>query len=274
MAQIGAIGQGLLTGHAHVLFHPPQQVRACSRASCHNSKPKKFRSARQSMPSLRHGSTALANVISPCPVTIHLAAEQHVGAVLQQGYKANLRISAGTAAGPRTRESIFVDLLVGHVEGAAIQAHQPPLPVPGAPRIAHGDRLNQLIVQLPHRLPTQPRAGLRDPRLARHPHSRRWIAKPLHPFQQTAQYLAIGRLHIQSQSDHIVDNHRRRKIALTNAGLARPRQHRSNGRIRKRFGDDTKTDVVRDPRTRGSSATVRANCGLLSLSITECHKFR
>lgn len=29
-AQIGAVGQALLTGHAHVLFHPPKQVRSCS----------------------------------------------------------------------------------------------------------------------------------------------------------------------------------------------------------------------------------------------------
>jgi hypothetical protein len=33
------------------------------------------------------------------------------------------------------------------------------------------------------------------------------------------QYLAIGRLHIQSQSDHIVNNHLRRKIALAKAAL-------------------------------------------------------
>src|ERR1019366_4626093 len=59
-----------------------------------------------------------------CPVTVHLAAEQHVRTVLHQRYKTDLRIRTGAAARSRARESIFVDLLVGYIEGAAIQAHQ------------------------------------------------------------------------------------------------------------------------------------------------------
>src|SRR6266700_4324889 len=173
-----------------------------------------------------------------------------MGAVLYQGYKTNLRIGARSSAGPRTGESIFVDLLVGHIESAAIHAHQPPSPIPRATRAAQRNRLDQLVVQLLHRLPAQPRAGLRDARLARHTYPGRWIVKPLHSFQQTAQYLAIGRLHIKSQSDHIVNHHLCGKVALTNAGLARTGQHRTDRRIRKRLGDDAKADVVRNPRTR------------------------
>src|ERR1019366_2641550 len=49
----------------------------------------------------------------------------------------------------------------------------------------------------------------------------RWIAQPLHSFQQTAQYLPIGRLHVKRQGDDVVNNHLRRKIALTNTGRSR-----------------------------------------------------
>ena len=184
------------------------------------------------------------------PVTVHLAAEQYVRAVLHQGYKTDLRISARASACPGARESIFVDLLVGDIERAAIQTHQSPTPKPGAPRTPHRDRLDQVIVQLPQSLPTQPCASLRDARLASHPHTGRWIAQPLDSFEQTTQYLAVGGLHVQRQGNDVVDNHLGRQVALTNAGLSRFRQHWPDRRKRKRLGDYAKTDVVRYPGTR------------------------
>jgi hypothetical protein len=57
------------------------------------------------------------------PVTVQLAAEQRVDAVLHQGHKTDLQIGAEAAAYPGSRETIFVDLLIGYIEVAAIQAH-------------------------------------------------------------------------------------------------------------------------------------------------------
>src|SRR5271157_2064204 len=71
-------------------------------------------------------------------------------------WRTDLRISTGAAAGPWARESIFVGLLVGDIEGAAIQTYQVPTPIPRALRATHSHRLHQLIVQLPQRFPAQP----------------------------------------------------------------------------------------------------------------------
>jgi hypothetical protein len=220
------------------------------RASFHSSNPKKFRPARQSMPFFRLGSTALAKVISPVwQPSIWLSKSTWVLFSIE-GYKTDLWRGARPTAGPRTGEGIFVDLLIGHIERAAIHAYQPPGSIP-CPRVLRtaigfansscncctGSQLNRV-------------RACEMPDLPATPYPRRWIAEPLHSFQETAQDLAIGGLHIQSQSDHVVNHHLRWKIALTNTGLARPGQHRTDGRIRRRFGDDAKTDVVRDPCTR------------------------
>src|ERR1019366_10514702 len=68
--------------------------------------------------------------------------------------------------------------------------------------------------------PAKPCTSLRDARFARNPNTNRWVAKPLDCFQQATQYLAIGRLHVQRQSDDVIDNHLRRQIALTKAALS------------------------------------------------------
>src|ERR1039458_6105109 len=120
VAQIGTIRQALLAGHAHVLFHPPEQIGACCLPQLPQFEAKEIsvsqtKHATAQARKHRFGQRDLA-----CPVTIYLAAKQHVCAVLHQGYETDLRIRAGTAAGPWARESIFVGLLVGDIEGAAV----------------------------------------------------------------------------------------------------------------------------------------------------------
>jgi len=89
------------------------------------------------------------------PAALRLAAEQHVGAVFHQGYKTNLRICAGAAAGPEARESILDDLLIGHIKGAVIQAHQSPGLIPRATRNPYRDGLDQFIMRLLKGLPAR-----------------------------------------------------------------------------------------------------------------------
>src|SRR6202163_772732 len=102
-------------------------------------------------------------------------------------------------------------------------------------------------MQLTHRFPTEPRAGLRNTRLARHFDGRRRVEKPLHTLEQAAQHLAIRRMHIERQRDHIINHHMSRQIELADTGRPRCRQHRMNLAHREGLGDHPKTDVIRDP---------------------------
>src|ERR1019366_6428976 len=98
----------------------------------------------------------------------HLASEQHMRAVFQQRHKSNLRISAPAAAGSWPPEGFLVSHLIGDIQGAAIQTHQPPTVIPGSFAGLDSDRLDGLIVQLLEYLPSQSCASLRYPRLAGH----------------------------------------------------------------------------------------------------------
>ena len=69
-----------------------------------------------------------------------------MGTVLHQRHEADLRICARAAAGPGTTERFFIALLVGDIQGTAINADQTPSPKPCTLRRRHGDRLHQFIV--------------------------------------------------------------------------------------------------------------------------------
>ena len=102
-------------------------------------------------------------------------------------------------------------------------------------------------MQLPYRLPSQPRARLRNARLARHLDRHRRIEQPLDALQQTAKHLAIRRVHIQSQRDHVVDHDMSRKIALPDTGCPGRFQNRVHLCHREGFCNHPETDVVGDP---------------------------
>ena len=181
----------------------------------------------------------------------HAGAEQDVRAILDQRDKADLRISAGAATGSRAAEGGLVCRLIGHIKCAAIQADQPPLPIPGPPRRFDCDWPHHLVVQFAHRLPSEPRAGLRDAGSARHLDGLRWTEQPLDAFQQASQNLARRTLlHVQRQSDDVIHHHMRRQITLAYRCSARHRKRRANRIDRERLCNHTQTDGIRDPASR------------------------
>jgi len=107
----------------------------------------------------------------------------------------------------------------GDIERAAVDADQPPAPVPSAPRRLGGDRPNHLVVQLTQGFPSKPRTGLRDAGLPRHLdlHGR---VKPLACPPTSTEAPPIGRLHVQRQSNYVIDHHVSRKIALPDTRFA------------------------------------------------------
>jgi hypothetical protein len=142
-----------------------------------------------------------------------------VRAILHQGDEADLRKGAAPAAGAGPAEGFIVGRIVGDIERAAVDADQPPAPIPGAPRRLGGDRPNHLVVQLTQRLPSKPRTGLRDAGLPRHLDLNRRV-QPLDALQQATKHLPTGRLHEQRQSDYVIDHHVSRKIALPDTRFA------------------------------------------------------
>lgn len=168
-----------------------------------------------------------------------------MGPILDQCHEADLRVGAAAATAPGPPERQIVRLLVGDIERTAVKADQPPVPVPGPLRRPNRNRRHDRIIQVAQRLPPEPRARLRDARLARHLERHRGINQPLNAFQQTAQHLAIRGLHVERQRDHVIDYDMRRQIALPQACLPRCRQDRPHLRQREGLRDHTKTDVIR-----------------------------
>ena len=70
----------------------------------------------------------------------------------------------------------------------------------------------------------------------------------VNPIQQTAQHLAVGNLHEQGQTDHIVDDVRR-QLTLPLARLTLGNQHRFHLIQRKRPGQHAEINVIGNPCT-------------------------
>jgi len=161
-AQIGAVRQLLLTRKARVLLDPPEQIssglaRLVPKREAEKLPVRQAQHARSQ--TCQHG---LGQGDLTRSIARHLAGEQHVRAVLDQGHKANLRISTAAAAGAGPAEGRVVGRLIGNVQRAAIQADQTPVPIPGPTGRTNRDRLHHRVMQLAHRFPSEPRAGLRN----------------------------------------------------------------------------------------------------------------
>ena len=61
--------------------------------------------------------------------------------------------------------------------------------------------------KLLERFPPQARTRLRDAGFAGHFDGRAGPQKPLNALKKATQYLAVGRLHVQRQCNHVVDHH-------------------------------------------------------------------
>jgi hypothetical protein len=87
---------------------------------------------------------------------------QHMGSVLQQGHETELGISAFAPAGSGPPIGLLVVEGVGHVQRAAVQADQAPIPVPSPLGAFVGDRANQASVESAQRLGPQAAARPRN----------------------------------------------------------------------------------------------------------------
>src|SRR3954465_3734042 len=89
-------------------------------------------------------------------------AEQHMRAVLHQSYEAKLRESALATAGARRPEAGAVPGCVGPLPAGAVQADQPPRPIPRPLGGVRRNRPDPLLIQPMQRRLAQAGAGLRD----------------------------------------------------------------------------------------------------------------
>ena len=69
-----------------------------------------------------------------CPICPHAGSEQHMGSFLHKRHEPHLRIVALAPLRRRTPEDRVTKLLVGDIQGTAVQAHEALTPVPGSPR--------------------------------------------------------------------------------------------------------------------------------------------
>jgi len=272
VAQIGAIGQEFFAGHAHILFHPPEQVRACSsRQVAIVREPKKFRSARQSMPFPRRGKHRFGQGDLARPVTVHLAAKQHVGAVLHQGYETNLRICACATAGPGREKasSLAFSSATSKVLPSRLTSRQVRYQAPRVTRTAMG-LTNSSCNCCRGSQPSRVRAE-RCPTCLPHAPGR-GVAKPTALLPTD---IAIPRDRAIAckapKAMTYVDNYLGGKGRVDECCLP-VRTSTHDARIGKRLGDHAKTDVVRD-RAPEEVRNVRANCGLLSCLIQNATLF-
>ena len=171
--------------------------------------------------------------------------------VLDQRDKPNLREGARAATGPGAPKGVRIALLIGDIQSTAVYADQMPTPIP-APRFRRPPhRADHGIMQGLQRFGPQARPGLRDTRPAHHPGACRRVAQPLQAFQQAAQDLAVRRLHVERQSDHVIDHHVRGQVPLTDTLPTRRLQGRVHRGPRDHRVQHPEAEVVRDPAPLG-----------------------
>ena len=252
-AQVRAVGQSPVGDQAHVLPDAPEQVGPAAARQGPQREAEELAVRQAQHAGLQPAEHSFGERDLARPIARHLAGKQHMRTVLHQRDEAQLREGAAAPAGAGPTERRSVRRLVGNVEGAAVQAHQTPSPIPRPPGHPIRNRLHHRAMQTVQRLPAKTRARLRDPRLAGHLKRVRRTGQPLNPLQQAAQNLAVGRLHVERKRDYVIHHHRRRKRT---PALARPPgipQNRLHRIKRKRLRDHTQTDVVGDTRTRRES---------------------
>src|SRR3990170_2784427 len=250
-AQVRAIGQSFLAWKAQVLFHSPEQIGAGPTRLVPQFEPEEVPIGKTQHPFLERSQHLLGERYLPGFYAFHAGSKQDMGSVLDQGYKPQLWKGATSPAGRRPGESLFIFLLVGNVQRAAIETDQAPAPIPSAFRRFNGDWFHNIIVQLLDRLPPQARTRLRDTRFAGYLDYRSRSRKPLYPLQKATQDLAVRRVHVQRQCNHVIDYHVGRKIPLSKARLAGTAKHSSDRSERKRLCQNSQTNKISNACTTG-----------------------
>ena len=250
-AEVGAVGQAFLAGKHQILLDAPEQIGARGPRLAPQRVAEEIAVGQAQHPLAQVRQHLLGEGDFAAAIGAHAGAEQHLRSRFDQRDESQLRIGATATARSRTPVLGCVALLVGNIEGAAIHAHQTPLPIPGALARSPRDGLDHLIMELPQRGGSQPRPRLGDPRVARHSQLYSRLGQPLQPFQQAPQHFPVGRLHVQGQGDDVVDDHLSGQVALPLAGLARRSENSLNLPRREGLGDHTEADVIADSRTFG-----------------------
>src|ERR1700729_3033016 len=94
---------------------------------------------------------------------------------LQQTHKTNFGIGTRSPAGARPTEGPIVHRRVRHIQSTAVQAHQPPLPVPGSLGALLRKGRHHRVIKLLHGPGSQTAARLRNPRFAGYLHLHRGV---------------------------------------------------------------------------------------------------
>src|SRR5437868_8368225 len=95
-----------------------------------------------------------------CGVAVHPGGEQDMSSILDQGDKADLGIARGTPGTGWLAECCRIGRGIGHIQRAAVQTDEPPLPIPCSLRPGGGERSDNLVMQLLQWLRSNPLARL------------------------------------------------------------------------------------------------------------------
>src|SRR5664279_1835388 len=263
-AKVRSIRKSLFAWQADVCLNSPEQIGTCATGLHPQLKSVEVPVRKAQHPLAQRMQHLLGKRDLPGLIAPNSSAEQNVGSVFNQRHEPQLWEGTAAATGRRSSESFLVTLFVGRVQRASVNTDQAPVLVPSAFRRFHGDRLHNLVMKLPNRLPSQARPSLRYSRLASHLDNGFRPQKPLDSFEKATQNLAARRLHVQSQSDDVVNNHMRRQLSLANTCLAGLFESSFNSIYRKRFSNYAQANVISNPgatrKFSNSSCHTRSSC--------------
>ena len=177
--QVGAVSQPLVTRQNSILLDPPQQLRLSGQCLAPHLKAKESPISQAQHGAVQCAQHLFGQGVLARGIGAHAGAKQHVRAVLHQRDETKLRVGTAAPTCARAAKGLIVGLLVGHIHGAAVYAHQSPLSVPGTLGGWSRDGFDHFIMKLAQRLPPQAGARLRNPRITRHLEHQRRVYQPL-----------------------------------------------------------------------------------------------
>jgi len=199
-AEVRAVRQSLLAGQPEVLLDPPQKFSAGCPRLIPKLKSVEVPIGQAQHPLAQGRQDVLRQRDLAGPHSSHLGAKQDVRPVLNQRDEAKLGESTRPPLARRAPEGRLVLPLVGDIQSAAVKAHQAPsaYQAPLVDSTAIGFTSSSCSCRIGFR--SKPGTSLRDPRFSSHLHACSGSREPLNGFQEAAQYLAVGRLHVRGRA--------------------------------------------------------------------------